>query len=51
MDKQNLFICACHNVEHQLIMSYSDDDNYKGGLLQCSSEAGTKYPKTYMAWC
>lgn len=29
MDKQDLFICACHNVEHQLIMSYSDDDNYK----------------------
>ena len=29
MDKQDLFICACHNVEHQLIMSYSADDDYK----------------------
>lgn len=29
MDKQKLFICACHNVEHQLIMSYSEDDDYK----------------------
>lgn len=29
MDKQDLFICACHSVEHQLIMSYSTDDDFK----------------------
>lgn len=29
MDKQELFICACHNVEHQLIMLYSEDNDDK----------------------
>lgn len=29
MEKENLFICACNNVEHQLIMSYSTEDDYK----------------------
>lgn len=24
--KHELFICACHNVEHQLIFSYFEDD-------------------------
>lgn len=28
MKKQELFICACHSVEHQLIMSYFTDDDY-----------------------
>ena len=26
MDKQELFICACNSVEHQLIMSYFADE-------------------------
>lgn len=26
MDKNELFICACHNVEHQLVFSYSTDE-------------------------
>lgn len=29
MDKQELFICACHNVEHQLIISYSTEDDFR----------------------
>lgn len=29
MDKQELFICACNSVEHQLIMSYFIDDEIK----------------------
>lgn len=28
MKKQELFTCACHSVEHQLIMSYFTDDGY-----------------------
>lgn len=29
MDKQELFICACHSVEHQMVILYSTNDNYK----------------------
>lgn len=29
MDKQELFICACNSMEHQLIMSYCTDEEYK----------------------
>lgn len=29
MDKQELFICACNSMEHQLIMSYSTDEKDK----------------------
>lgn len=29
MDKQELFICACHSVEHQLVISYSTEEKYK----------------------
>lgn len=29
MDKQELFICACNSMEHQLIMSYCIDEEYK----------------------
>ena len=28
MDRQELFICSCNNVEHQLIISYFDDEKY-----------------------
>ena len=34
MDKQELFICACNSVEHQLIISYSTDE--KDGYVYCS---------------
>lgn len=33
MDKQELFICACNSVEHQLIMSYFTDEKY--GEVYC----------------
>ena len=29
MEKQELLVCACNNVEHQLIISYFTDDDYK----------------------
>ncbi len=34
MEKNELFICACHNTEHQLIMSYFDDE--PRGEVYCS---------------
>ncbi len=27
MDNNELFICRCHNTEHQLIFSYFDDED------------------------
>lgn len=27
MDSDTIFICQCHNVEHQLIMYYDHDDD------------------------
>lgn len=26
MEKNELFICECHNVEHQIVMSYFEDE-------------------------
>lgn len=33
MDKQELFICACNSVEHQLVISYFTDE--RGGDVYC----------------
>lgn len=37
MDDKELLICECHSVEHQIIISYSDDE----------TEKGEKYPMCY----
>lgn len=33
MERNELFICSCGNVEHQLIFSYFDDE--PGGSVYC----------------
>lgn len=44
MDKQELFICACNSVEHQLIMSYFADEEDRE--VYCSVHLNRK--ETYL---
>lgn len=34
-EKQELFICACHKVEHQMIMRWWEDDDEEEKLVCC----------------
>lgn len=36
MEKQDLLICACNSVEHQLIISYSEDEEHNYKEVYCS---------------
>ena len=34
-----LFICKCHNIEHQLVFSYFPEDEDKESICFCSSNS------------